>query len=157
MKATEVLQLLAAQDIFAGLSKEHLSVLAANAAAENFADGEVVARQGDHADRFLLVLEGALVVEVPSIMGPKLEIARLGPGQIFGWSWLIEPYRWHFNARAIGAVRALDFDGPSILRECEQDPTFGYALFKRFSGLMARRLEAAQRKMMDQWSPAGFA
>jgi CRP/FNR family transcriptional regulator, cyclic AMP receptor protein len=157
MNLSDIQKLLAAQDTFAGLSGEHLTFLASNVAEESFADGQVVARQGEHADRFLLVLEGELVVEVPALSGPKLEITRLGPGQIFGWSWLIEPYKWHFNARAVGSIRVLDFDGPAILRHCEEDPRFGYLLFKRFSALMAKRLESAQRKMMDEWSPAGFA
>jgi CRP/FNR family transcriptional regulator, cyclic AMP receptor protein len=157
MNTSQIQKFLASQALFSELSPEHLAFLASNAAEETFAEGQVLARQGDRADRFLLVLEGELVVEVPAIAGPKLEITRLGAGQIFGWSWLIEPYTWHFNARSTGPIRVLDFDGPAILRHCEEDPKFGYALFKRFSALMAKRLEAAQRKMMDQWSPAGFA
>lgn len=157
MKTPQVKQHIAAQALFSGLSDDHLAFLAENAVEAAFGDGQIVARQGDRADRFLLVLEGELVVEVPAITGPKLEITHLGPGHVFGWSWLIEPYTWHFNARAVGPIRVLDFDGPAILSHCEEDAQFGYALFKRFSALMAIRLEAAQRKMMDVWSPAGFA
>ena len=157
MNPSQIQQFLASQDLFSDLAEAHLSFLAANAAEESFDAARLLARQGEHADRFLLVLEGELVVEVPALSGPKLEIARLGPGQVFGWSWLIEPYKWHFNARSVGPARLLDFDGTAILRHCEEDPAFGYALFKRFSSLMAKRLEAAQRKMMDEWSPAGFA
>jgi CRP/FNR family transcriptional regulator, cyclic AMP receptor protein len=157
MNTSQIQDYLASQALFAGLTEAQLAFLSANAAEESFEGGQVLARQGDRADRFLLVLEGELVVEVPAIAGPRLEIARLGAGQIFGWSWLIEPYKWHFNALATGPIRVLDFDGPAILRHCEEDPVFGYALFKRFSALMAKRLEAAQRKMMDEWSPAGFA
>lgn len=157
MNTSQIQQYLASQALFSGLPEDHLVFLSENAVEESFHEGEILARQGERADRFLLVLEGELVVEVPAIAGPKLEIARLGAGQIFGWSWLIEPYKWHFNARSTGPIRVLDFDGSAILRHCEEDPRFGYALFKRFSSLMATRLEAAQRKMMDEWSPAGFA
>ena len=76
---------------------------------------------------------------------------------MFGWSWLIAPYEWHFNARASGSTRVLEFDGKALLQRCEDDAEFGYPLLRRFSELMARRLDAAQRKMMDQWSPPGFA
>jgi len=143
-------------EFFGDLEAEHREWLAEHATQKRFEDGQLVARQGDMADRFFLVLEGELVVEVPALVGPSLEVTRLGPGKIFGWSWLIEPYRWHFNARAAGATRVLEFDGLAILERAEAEPKFGYALLRRFSALMGTRLEAAQRKMMDQWAPAGL-
>jgi CRP/FNR family transcriptional regulator, cyclic AMP receptor protein len=157
MNHNQIQEFLASHRLFAGLSDSHLAFLAANATERSHDEDEVVARQGERADRFLLLLEGELVVEIPAITGPKLEVTRLGKGQVFGWSWLIEPYKWHFNARTTRPVTVLDFDGNAILAHCEEDPAFGYALFKRFSALMGQRLEAAQRKMMDQWSPPGFA
>ena len=51
----------------------------------------------------------------------------------------------------------IEFDGSAILARCEKDTEFGYELFKRFTGLMSARLEAARQKMMDQWNPPGFA
>jgi hypothetical protein len=51
----------------------------------------------------------------------------------------------------------LEFDGSAILARCEEDPKFGYELFKRFAALMSARLDAARQKMMDQWDPPGFA
>ncbi|RFF32316.1 cyclic nucleotide-binding domain-containing protein [Wenzhouxiangella sediminis] len=156
MQAKEIAELLEKSDFFGGLDAEHRDWLAEHASETRFEDGQLVARHGDTADRFFLVLDGELVVEVPALTGPTLEVTRLGPGKIFGWSWLIEPYRWHFNARAAGPTRVLDFDGLAILKRAEDEPKFGYALLRRFSALMGTRLESAQRKMMDQWSPAGL-
>lgn len=157
MNQSQVQEFLAGHALFTGLEATHLEFLAAHAAEKSFDQGQVLARQGEHADCFLVLLEGELAVEIPAITGPKLEVTRLGEGQVFGWSWLIEPYKWHFNARAAKPIRALKFDGRAILAHCEADTDFGFALFRRFSMLMGQRLESAQRKMMDQWSPAGFA
>ena len=157
MKLTEIRQLLTDKGVFAGLPEGHLEVLAEHATERQLGHDEMLARQGDRAEAFYLILEGALVIEVPAIAGPRLEITRLKPGEVFGWSWLIAPYEWHFNARASGSTRVLEFDGKALLQRCEDDAEFGYPLLRRFSELMARRLDAAQRKMMDQWSPPGFA
>lgn len=156
MTATTIAEQLEKSEFFGDLETEHRQWLSEHAAETQFEDGQLVARHGDKADRFFLVLEGELVVEVPALTGPSLEITRLGPGKIFGWSWLIEPYRWHFNARAAGATRVLDFDGKAILERAESESKFGYALLRRFSALMGTRLESAQRKMMDQWAPDGL-
>lgn len=156
MKASDIAQHLENLEFFGDLEAEHREWLADHAEEKSYEDGQLLARHGDNADRFFLVLEGELVVEVPAITGPSLEVTRLGEGKIFGWSWLIKPYRWHFNARAAGATRVLEFDGKAILDRAEGEPKFGYALLRRFSALMGLRLESAQRKMMDQWSPAGL-
>lgn len=156
MTASDIVKKLESTEFFGDLETEHREWLAEHASETRFDDGQLVARHGDTADRFFLVLEGELVVEVPAITGPSLEVTRLGPGKIFGWSWLIEPYRWHFNARAAGATRVLDFDGLAILKRAESEPKFGYALLRRFSALMGTRLESAQQKMMDQWAPDGL-
>lgn len=157
MQQADIKQLLSDQSVFAGLPEGHLAVLAEHARERVLAADEGLARQGDSAETFYLVLDGALVIEVPAIAGPRLEITRLAKGEVFGWSWLIAPYVWHFNARASGTTRVLEFDGKALLRRCEADAEFGYPVLRRFSELMAKRLEAAQRKMMDQWSPPGFA
>ncbi len=60
-------------------------------------------------------------------------------------------------ARAVEDSDILEFDGSAILARCEEDPKFGYELFKRFAALMSERLNAARQKMMDQWNPPGFA
>ena len=98
-----------------------------------------------------------MTVEVPAIEGPSLEIQSLGPDEVLGWSWLIPPYSWSFQARACETTDILEFDGKAVRDRCEQDPGFGYAVLKRFSSLMSDRLEAARRKMMDEWNPPGFA
>jgi hypothetical protein len=80
----------------------------------------------------------------------------LGAGDVLGWSWLIPPYQWSFQARADAATLVLQFDGPKVLERCESEAKFGYALLKRFSALMSERLVSTRRKMVDEWSPPGF-
>ncbi len=96
-------------------------------------------------------------IEIAAIEGPPLELQRLEPGAVLGWSWLIPPYRWSFQARAEEPGKALEFDGEAVLERCESNPAFGYQVLKRFSSLMSQRLEYARRKMMDEWDPPGFA
>ena len=120
-------------------------------------EGDVLFHQGEHADKFYLLRNGQVSVQVPTPIGPALEIQALSKDQILGWSWLIPPYRWHFQARAMEDSDLLEFDGSAILVHCEEDPKFGYELLKRFAALMSERLDAARQKMMDHWDPPGFA
>lgn len=157
MTEEDIRKELKSQPFFEGLDDEFVQFLSKSAREHSLARGDVLFKQGDWADAFYLLRDGEILIEVPSISGPSLEIQRLQTGQILGWSWLIAPYKWTFQARAEADTQLLEFDGAAILAQCEEDPAFGYALLKRFSGLMSERLEAARRRMMDEWNPPGFA
>lgn len=148
---------LASHTIFTGLAPEHLEILTQYAQEKVFPEGELLFKQDDKAEHFFIVREGAVTVEVPSIYGPPLEVQTIGPGEVLGWSWLIPPYTWAFEANADTESTVLVFDGKPVLARCEKQPEFGYALMKQFAGLMSERLAKARIKMMESWQPAGWA
>ena len=156
-QAQNIEQYLAELKLFSGLDAAYLKFLADCARRRELQTEEVLFRYGTPADRFFLVVKGAISVEVPAIEGPPVELQKPGPGEVMGWSWLIPPYRWNFQARAVEPCEVIEFDGEAVLQRCEDAPDFGYQILKRFSALMSERLEFARRKLMDEWSPPGFA
>ncbi len=157
MNDESLVKLLMQHEFFADLAPEAVEFLAANARITNLARDETLFEHGQPAERFYLIRDGRITVGVPAIEGPSLEVQILGAGEVLGWSWLIPPYRWNFRGKVIEAAEVVEFNGKAILDHCERDPAFGYPLMKRFAALMSERLEAARRKMMDEWNPAGFA
>lgn len=148
---------LANHRFFENLDEEYLDFLARCATMRKIKKNEMLFRQRQVAETFYVLQRGRISVEIPAMYGPHLRIQNLGPGQILGWSWFIPPYDWDFQARAEEDSELLEFDGKAVLARCEEDAEFGYALLKRFTVLMSDRLEAARRRMMDEFSPAGFA
>jgi CRP-like cAMP-binding protein len=153
----ELVSYLRLHTIFSDLEPEHIEVLARHCEEKEFSAGHLLFRQGESAEHFYILREGSIKVEVPAISGPALVVQTLGEGDVLGWSWLIPPYRWTFEAKAVKDSKVLMFDGKFLLQHCESDADFGYALMKRFAGLMSERLHAARLKMMDSWAPAGWA
>ncbi|MCP3688550.1 MAG: cyclic nucleotide-binding domain-containing protein [Gammaproteobacteria bacterium] len=152
-----VIDYLSSHVFFSGLDDSFIEFLASCANQRKVDKGHVLFQQGTNAEKFYLLRNGKVSVQVPALVGPTLEIQTLGANQMLGWSWLIPPYRWNFMARALQETELLEFDGSAVLARCEQDPRFGYELFKLFAALMSERLDAARQKLMDQWDPPGFA
>lgn len=142
---------------FRDLPSEARSLLAARAQTRRLSENEVVFHFGEPARRFYLVIDGHISVEVAAIEGPTLQLQDLGPGMVLGWSWLIPPHRWSFQARASTPAELIEFDGEIVRAECEANPKLGYALLKRFSALMSERLHQARQRMIEEWRPEGFA
>jgi len=148
---------LSAHEFFSEFSDDVLKFLCECSSTREIKKGQILFRQGEHADRFYVVRKGRISLQMPAIMGPTLEIQSVDEGQILGWSWLISPYQWNFQTKAEEDSELLQFDGTAILARCEQEPKFGYELLKKFAALMSVGLNAARQKMMNEWNPIGFA
>jgi CRP-like cAMP-binding protein len=135
--------------LFEGLDDATLTLLAACARNVHYAQGDTLFREGQLADSFLVIRQGDVALElfVPA-RGPVV-IETLGATEVLGWSWLFPPYRWHFDARALSAVRATAFDGVCLRGKCEDDPALGYMLMGRFAQITIERLQATRVRLLD--------
>jgi CRP/FNR family transcriptional regulator, cyclic AMP receptor protein len=130
----------------------HAAELAGRARSTEFAPGSRLFDEGDEADRFWLIQTGkvALDLHVPGREGVVIE--TLGDGEVLGWSWLFPPYRWHFGARAVATTHAVEFDGRAVRAVCDADPLLGYALTRRFLGVMLDRLQSTRVRLLDLYA-----
>jgi CRP/FNR family transcriptional regulator, cyclic AMP receptor protein len=83
--------------------------------------GQVIFREGEDADQFYLIRDGRVALEVFTPRGPA-PILTISAGEALGWSWLIPPYKWRFDARATETTRALALDGKCLREKCDEDP-----------------------------------
>lgn len=141
--------------VFAGMDPEHLALVVGCASNTGFEAGEHVFREGDPADTFYLVRKGSVALEIHAPGRGSLTIETIGEGDVVGWSWLFPPYRWHFDARAVGSVRAIAFDGACLRGKCGDDPALGYDLMRRFAQLMVERLQATRLRLLDVYGVVG--
>jgi CRP-like cAMP-binding protein len=135
--------------IFQGMSPEALELVSGCASNVRFVEDEMLFREGDEADVFYVVRHGRVALDmfVPA-RGP-VTIETVDPGEVIGWSWLFPPYRWHFDAKALGLVRATKFDAACLRQKCEADTAFGYDLMGRFAQVMIERLQWTRLRLLD--------
>jgi CRP-like cAMP-binding protein len=145
---------LAQHPIFKGLKQEQIALIGNLAKLVEFQPNQRVFEQDTPATHFFIVRSGTVTVEIPSIDGEPLAIQKLGSGSMLGWSWLIAPYRWAFDARATSPSSIIAVDGERLRAACEADHDLGYELLKRFAVLMAERLNAARNAAIRHYSGA---
>jgi CRP/FNR family transcriptional regulator, cyclic AMP receptor protein len=110
--------------------------------------------EGGYAGKFWLIRSGAvaLVLEIPG-WGPTV-IETLGRSDVLGWSWMFPPYRWTLGAVTTEAVEMIEFDGPSVQSAFDADPQLGYEMTRRFTRVIARRLQATRSRLLRADAPA---
>ena len=142
-------RILAAHLFFQGLEARYLELLVGCAANVRFDAGAFLFRAGEEANAFFLLRDGRVALEIAAPGRAPLVVQTLGAGEILGWSWVIPPYHWMFDAVAVEQTRALSLDGKCLRGKCEADHDLGYELLKRFARIMGERLEATRLQLLD--------
>jgi CRP-like cAMP-binding protein len=146
----ETLQVnLSAHPFFVDLPAHHVEIVAGCASNVRFEAGNFIFHEGEEADRFYLIREGKVALQICSDRRGAITILTLEEGDILGWSWLFPPYRWKFSAKTIDPTRAFAIDGQSLRGEAEQDPVLGYELLKRFARVVETRLETMRLQLVN--------
>ncbi len=131
------------------MARRHLDLLVGCASEACFEAGKFLFREGEEANQFYFVMQGRVALEIFSPQRGPIEIETLMEGDVLGWSWLVPPYYWRFDARAVEMTRAIALDGERLRNKCETDKDLGYELLKRFVNIVDRRLQATRLQLMD--------
>ena len=142
-------RILAEHPFFQDLDRTQLDVVTGCATNLRFDAGAFLIRAGEEANQFFLLREGKVSLEVAAPGRPPLVLQTVGAGDILGWSWLIPPYHWMFDAVALEPTRTIALDGRCLRGKCEADRALGYELLKRFAHIMEQRLQATRLQLLD--------
>lgn len=134
-------------DFLKGLSERHLLILASGARPFTNAPGSLLAREGETARYFYLIQSGTVEISILDAKQGNIEIQKVGPGEVLGWSWLVPPHRWQFDCRAKDQVQGIQFDAEWLRDKCAQDHELGYHLLKQLLQVVASRLASTRLRM----------
>jgi CRP-like cAMP-binding protein len=149
MQPENLTELLRKHPFISNLDDKFLKTLLSCASNVAFTDGEYLFREGEEAIKFYLIRSGRIALELHGSERGMIRIETIGTGEVLGWSWLIHPYRWHFDAIAVEDVRAFALDGKCLRTKCEKDHDLGYEMYKRFSQVLENRIKATRLQLLD--------
>ena len=146
MQMQKLIETLGTHPFVRGLQPHHVEKLAGLATEVRYQDDQIIFRQADVSDLFCLVVSGKIGIEV-NAPGRTFRIQTIGEGETFGDK--------QFQARALGSVRALAFDGTRLREACDGDCGLGYAIMQRLLRVVADRLQALRLQLIDVYTPMG--
>lgn len=135
--------------LFKGLKPEHIKLISGCASNARYDAGTFVGREGHPADKFWVLREGRMALQIHAPGRGPLTILTLGENDAVGWSWLVPPYQLRFDIHVVQTTRALVFDGKCLRGKFANDPELGYEMMQRFSSMILRRLDAMSLQLLD--------
>ena len=153
MPESPVVATLRANPWFAALQPEHFDKLAAVAQETSWSAGQVIFREGDVHDRFYLILEGTVALEIYVPNRGRTTILTIGPNEVLGWSAVLPGTQQKTaGARASQPTRAVAFDAAGLRAACDEDHELGYYFYRRMTNVIAGRLTATRLQLLDMYA-----
>ena len=146
--------LLRSHEFFQGLDPAYFPLLLSCASNVRFGEGTFLFREGEPAHRFFLIRRGKVALEIAAPSRGSITIQTVAEGDVVGFSWLVPPYTWQFDARAVAPTVAVSLDGRCLRGKCEEDTRLGFYLMQRVAAVAVRRLQAARLQLLDVYGHA---
>ena len=148
-------QLLAEHPFFAGLDDDVLALLVGCATNAHYSAGDALFRGGTPADQFFVIRSGRVAIELVAPGRHPLVVETADAGEVVGWSWLVAPYQWFGDGKAVEDTSVIALDGACLRGKCEADPRLGYDLMSRFAQIVIERLQQTRLRLLDVYGYAG--
>lgn len=141
--------LLKEQAFFAGLTTEQYRLISGCARNHRFDAGQYLFRENSPADEFFIIRHGAVALEIVAPGLDPIVFSTLQEGEVVGAAWLVPPYRWTHDARAMQLTRAIGIDAACLRGKCDADAVLGYDMMKLFLPMLVKQLQATQLQVLD--------
>jgi len=135
-------------DLFKGVSQRFITRIANNSEEENFKKNEVIFKSGEKASHFFVLVEGSIDISLGKRESAHMSVSK--PGEIFGWSALVEPYVYTANAKATKDTKVIKISRDFIEQVIGEHPTEGLAVLKNLTGIIAQRLRYAYKSFVPE-------
>lgn len=134
---------------FAGLDQRIVDLVGGCAKNAHFQAGDYLFHEGGSAHEFYLLREGRVALQINDPARGPIVFQTLQPDEIVGVSWLIPPYRWDYDAKALDYTRAIAMDADCLRNKSEADHDLGYEMMKRFVPILVQRLQSTRLQILD--------
>jgi CRP-like cAMP-binding protein len=135
--------------LFAGLPGNVLARIRALAGEERYPASRTIFSEGDLAQKLYILGEGEVELSyvLPCRTPVTMRIARIAPGEIFGWSALARGEKLTADARALTDSAAYLIPAAGLIEVLDSDPPCGYRVMTRLAQLIAKRLRDTRTEL----------
>jgi CRP-like cAMP-binding protein len=126
--------------IFHGLNSNQIGALSPFLDEVQIHQDQVIFTQGQPASFLYILLWGEVQVRYKPYDGPALTVARILPGDVFGWSSALGREVYTSSAEASQDGAAYRIRASDLQHLCDSNPEAGTLLLERLASVIAERL-----------------
>jgi len=142
--------------VFYDMPDEYIQFIANNAELKIYSREEIIFTKSGQASHFYIITRGEVELSEELLNYESiLPTHSVKEGEMLGWSWLVPPFLWNYNCKAIQETEVIEVDAASIRHEISRDREFGYHFYKRLYYTVVERLFNTRYQIMRNESSLG--
>ena len=146
-------------ELFANLGDKELAEIAKIGSPEKLGVGSEVFAEDEAASTLYLVADGKVAVKMKSRKGQQVVVDEVGPGEMFGWSAVLDEQTFTAAADTIEDSTLLAFDGDRLRQLFAENHRIGYRVVGNIALVISSRLANLRSKLVDEpfapeWLPS---
>jgi CRP-like cAMP-binding protein len=106
-------------------------------------------REGDDTRELSVLIEGRVALTEHVAGRGSVTVMTVEPGDVFGWSALIAPYRATSSVISLEPVRVVAFDAGMLRERVRSDCELTAGIYPKLLEALARRLDATRHQLLD--------
>lgn len=160
--------------LFSDVPIDQLKAISDSCDRLEYESGQVIFSRDDQANNLNGVLDGEVEltltfqdkilkteIEYEESIISKIEVLEKpivvdtnGPGDIFGWSCLVNPKRMTSTARCTTQTNIFSIAAINLKAMFDQNPKLGYLMMGRLAEIISQRLQTRTEKLIEAWGEA---
>ena len=140
---------------FSDFTQDEIKALAVLAEEEQYEAGEFIFREGGEATKTYLLLQGQveMMMNTNGDGTRRAVVMTARPGEIFGWSSLVEPYQLTASAHCASRVRVAAIPASGLRALMTVSCALGFRLMQKACQVSSARLRAARVQLLSTVRP----
>jgi CRP-like cAMP-binding protein len=115
---------------------------------ELYPQGYTIFERGEPAEHLYVLVGGG--VDLYLANGGSVNFMIEVPGEVFGWSALVDPKIYKMSARTYSRAKVLKIRSTQLEHLFARHPADGFVVMKRLASVVAQRLMEAYRELVHQ-------
>ena len=136
-------------DIFDGLSERELELLTGIAETVELPKGSIIFKEHDEANNLFILLHGNIAIQFEVGHHRDAVVHSVGAGQAFGWSALIQPYKFTATAKCINASKLVTISRVKLRDLMEDDCHLGFVIMEKLAETVSERLRETRIQLIS--------
>jgi CRP-like cAMP-binding protein len=106
-------------------------------------------REGDETTELSILVEGRIALTEHVAGRGSVTLMSAEPGDVFGWTALIPPYRATATVVSLEPVKVIAVEAEALRAELKADCVLSAGVYPRLAEALAHRLEATRQQLLD--------
>lgn len=137
-------------DFFADLTEDELRSIQRVCHEEQYYIGDAIHEEGKPAKHLYVLKQGKVSIDIQVAAEKHLSVLTISDsGAPFGWSALVEPFRFTASARCVEDSTVFSIDATALMSIIEKNYRMGFLIMGRLAKLISGRVKNTRLQLIS--------